>query len=60
MGMNVWNYKEEVSMDALKTIAQDSLKTEIPQMNIGDTVRVAVMAASLRPLPFAAYPMVAV
>ena len=40
--MNVWNYKEEVSMDALKTIAQDSLKTEIPQMNIGDTVRVAV------------------
>ena len=29
-------------MDALKTIAQDSLKTEIPQMNIGDTVRVAV------------------
>lgn len=29
-------------MDALKTIAQDSLKTEIPQMSIGDTVRVAV------------------
>lgn len=29
-------------MDALKTIAASSLKTEIPQFNVGDTVRVAV------------------
>lgn len=31
-------------MDALKVIAQDSLKTgdEIPQINIGDTVKVSV------------------
>lgn len=29
-------------MDALKLIAQDSLKEEIPQANIGDTVRVHV------------------
>ncbi len=29
-------------MDALKTIAQSSLKAELPQFNIGDTVRVSV------------------
>lgn len=29
-------------MDALKTIAQDSLKQEIPAFSIGDTVRVDV------------------
>lgn len=29
-------------MDALKTISQESLKTEIPQFNVGDTVRVDV------------------
>lgn len=29
-------------MDALKIIAQDSEKKEMPQFNIGDTVRVAV------------------
>ncbi len=29
-------------MDALKLIAQDSLKTEIPEISIGDTVRVHV------------------
>ena len=34
--------KEEVSMDALKQIAQDSLKTTVPQMEIGDTVKVYV------------------
>lgn len=29
-------------MDALKLIAQDSLKQEVPKFNIGDTVRVHV------------------
>ena len=29
-------------MDALKMISQDSLKTEIPQFSVGDTVRVSV------------------
>ncbi len=29
-------------MDALKIISQDSLKSELPQFNIGDTVRVSV------------------
>ncbi len=29
-------------MDALKLIAQDSVKTEIPQFNIGDTIRIGV------------------
>ena len=29
-------------MDAIKAISQDSLKTEIPQFNIGDTIRVDV------------------
>ncbi|MGN0550762.1 MAG: 50S ribosomal protein L19 [Acutalibacteraceae bacterium] len=29
-------------MDALKTIAADSLKKDLPQFNIGDTVRVSV------------------
>ena len=29
-------------MDALKQIAQDSLKTTVPQMEIGDTVKVYV------------------
>lgn len=29
-------------MDALKTIAQSSMKTEVPQFSVGDTVRVHV------------------
>ena len=29
-------------MDALKLMAQDSLKAEVPQINVGDTVRVQV------------------
>ena len=29
-------------MDALKLIAQDSVKTETPQFNIGDTIRIGV------------------
>ncbi|MEE0264540.1 MAG: 50S ribosomal protein L19 [Acutalibacteraceae bacterium] len=29
-------------MDALKTIAADSMKNEVPQFSIGDTVRVGV------------------
>ena len=29
-------------MDALKTIAADSLKNELPKFGIGDTVRVSV------------------
>ena len=29
-------------MDALKLISQDSVKTEIPQFDIGDTVRIEV------------------
>ena len=29
-------------MDALKIIAQDSVKTELPKFNVGDTVRVHV------------------
>ena len=29
-------------MDALKFIAQDSVKTELPKFNVGDTVRVHV------------------
>lgn len=29
-------------MDALKLIAQDSLKTEVPQIEIGDTIRIDV------------------
>lgn len=29
-------------MDAIKTISQESLKAEIPQFNVGDTVRVDV------------------
>ncbi len=29
-------------MDALKIIAQDSLKTEVPEITVGDTVRVGV------------------
>ena len=29
-------------MDALKLIAQESMKSELPQFNIGDTIRVGV------------------
>lgn len=29
-------------MDALKTIAQDSFKAELPEINVGDTVKVHV------------------
>ena len=29
-------------MDALKLIAQDSVKTEVPQFGIGDTIRIGV------------------
>lgn len=29
-------------MDAIKTISQESLKTEIPQFSVGDTIRVDV------------------
>lgn len=29
-------------MDAIKAISQESLKTEIPQFNVGDTVRIDV------------------
>lgn len=29
-------------MDALKVIAQDNIKSEVPQFSIGDTVRVSV------------------
>ena len=29
-------------MDALKLIAQDSVKTEIPQFEVGDTIRIDV------------------
>jgi len=36
------NDKEEPPMNALETIAQSSLKSELPQFNIGDTVRVSV------------------
>jgi len=36
------NFKEEISMDALKLIAQDSVKTEVSVFEIGDTVRVSV------------------
>jgi len=40
-GMNAL-IKEEAQMDALKLIAQDSLKNEVPQFDVGDTVRVHV------------------
>lgn len=36
------NIKEDPSMDALKTIAQSCMKTEIPAFEVGDTVRVMV------------------
>ena len=29
-------------MDALKLISQPSMKTDVPELNIGDTVRVSV------------------
>ena len=29
-------------MDALKLISQASMKTEVPELNVGDTVRVSV------------------
>ena len=32
-------------MDALKLIAQDSLKAEAPKLNVGDTVKVHVRIA---------------
>jgi len=34
--------KEEAYMDALKLIAQDSLKNEVPAVTVGNTVRVHV------------------
>jgi len=34
--------RRKKEMDALKTIAQDSMKTEAPQFGIGDTVKVHV------------------
>ena len=34
--------QEERKMDALKTIAQDSMKQEIPAFGVGDTVKVHV------------------
>ena len=34
--------KEELRMDALKTIAQDSMKETTPEFSIGDTIRVDV------------------
>ena len=40
--MNVWKNKEEIWMDALKTITEGCLRPEMPVLNIGDTVRVHV------------------
>ena len=37
-------------MDALKLIAQDSVKTEIPQFEVGDTIRSARESRFLRVL----------
>ena len=34
-------------MDALKLIAQDSLKAEAPKLNVGDTVKVHVLIAEV-------------
>ena len=35
-------------MDALKLIAQDSLKAEAPKFNVGDTVKVHVRIALMQ------------
>ena len=42
-------------MDAIKMISQDSMKAEMPQFNIGDTVRVGREHPRRRP---GAYPAV--
>jgi large subunit ribosomal protein L19 len=40
--MNACKFMEEIKMDALKIIAQDSIKAEKPVAEVGDTVRVDV------------------
>jgi large subunit ribosomal protein L19 len=40
-GMNVFIKQEEV-MDALKLVNSDQLKKEVPQFEVGDTVKVSV------------------
>lgn len=46
MPIDVWNvwklFRRFFTMDALKLISQDSLKAEVPQLCIGDTVKVYV------------------
>lgn len=39
-------------MDALKLIAQDSLKADAPQFNVGDTVKVHVRIAEGDQVPY--------
>lgn len=42
-------------MDALKLIAQDSLKAEAPKFNVGDTVKVHVRIAEGDQVPVSRY-----
>ena len=41
-GMNVLNLKEDTSKDLMKALTSQYMKNELPEMNIGDTVRVHV------------------
>ena len=40
--MNVAEFRRKTPMDALKLISDSSLKAEVPEINIGSTVRVHV------------------
>lgn len=40
--MNVRKIQEEMKMDALEMISESSMKQEVPEFSIGDTVRVHV------------------
>ena len=40
--MNIGKERNSEKMDAIKLMTQDSMKTEIPQFGVGDTVKVHV------------------
>ena len=41
-GMNVLNLKEDTSMDLMKALTSQYMKQELPEVQVGDTVRVHV------------------
>jgi large subunit ribosomal protein L19 len=41
-GKNIRKFRRKIIMDALKLISQSSMKENVPQFNVGDTIKVHV------------------